>query len=253
MQIRLKANQTPDECNAFKCKNTPTGQYARVGYLCKKHVDRIYKAWQEETLEVVGAAPKFGNGGGTEIVPIEASNLPGEPWKQELETNQQELFGAIDLVKDFEIADTEDLQFVKSELDSVQNQWDHWETKRKEITAPLNKSLKAANDLFRPVLACLKDLEAAWKANVHGFYDTQNERIQTLLDDGEIDEAAKLLAPPEGLSLRRKVTFEVEDIDEVPSVFLNLDQKALAKAYKDGETEIPGIKVVTGFTVVNTR
>lgn len=67
---------------------------------------------------------------------------------------------------------------------------------------------------------------------------------QPAFELAEREEAITTVQTARGSATRRKVwTFEVTDPSSVPRQFLTVDEKAIRAAVKDGEREIPGVRI----------
>jgi hypothetical protein len=200
MQLRLKTQQTPQECAATRCKRGPNGQYLGVGYLCENHANKTAAAREAGTLELIGAPPIYGNTGGAHALaapvvldpemhalsledaeqtaqaaidatlsPQEAAwraeqkaKQPAPPTELEVKTAASEFEEALAMVRDFDLETDEDAAFAEAERADAKKQWDTWEAKRKSLTVPMNEALRNANAMFKPVLGALAEIRKVW-------------------------------------------------------------------------------------------
>ena len=153
------------------------------------------------------------------------------------------------------------------------------EKRRKEITAPLNTSLNAANAMFKELDKPLKDADTILRDKVLEYRDEQEAIAaakQAEADEAAVKEQARREAIQESHKARghetheleeivpeevvadvgesitsRRWTFEVTDIKIVPRAYLALDTVAVNKAVRDGERDIKGLRIYqeTGLRV----
>jgi hypothetical protein len=174
-----------------------------------------------------------------------------------------QLAEVLPLVQGYEVASSEEAEFAERELQEVKSQWATIEARRKEITAPLNQALKSANDLFRPVLSGLKDIEAAWNRKITGYLVERRKEQERLLaeaanteDIDEVHEALTLAAEavPE-VAVRDVWKFAIVDADAIPREFMIPDEAAIGKVVRalKEKTNIPGVAVFNEQIVPKKR
>ena len=130
------------------------------------------------------------------------------------------------------------------------------ESKRKEITKPLNASLKAANAMFKVLSAPFIEADRIVRDKVMGFRQLQEEKAQKELERREKIQAAheakghethEITEPVVEVSKEtvvvRRWTFEVVNITKVPIEYLVLDRIAVSKAIRNGVREIGGLDI----------
>lgn len=83
---------------------------------------------------------------------------------------------ALDFIREFEIATAEDYGLAADELKAIKAKATGLETQRTAITGPINKALKAINDLFRGPTALLEEAESTLKTKMLA-YSREQERI----------------------------------------------------------------------------
>ena len=74
----------------------------------------------------------------------------------------------------FAITGYDDYQLAGEELGYIKGRWNKMEAIRTSITGPMNKALKAVNDLFRGPMEILKDAEGEIKGRMLTFSDEQD-------------------------------------------------------------------------------
>lgn len=164
---------------------------------------------------------------------------------------------ALDAIDDFEIRTPDQLELAREVIREIKGKWRELEDRRKDITAPLNASLKSVNDLFRPALSyyatCEQRLKGKLAAAIARFEAEQRaalERVNALSAAGQTDEARDALlnlpeaqGAPAGVSVRAILDFELEDESLVPREYLSVDAAKVKRALQEGVRHIPGIRV----------
>lgn len=127
----------------------------------------------------------------------------------------------------WQIQDEEDLTLAGEMLADVKGRFKRLEAKRKEITGPMNKALRAVNDLFREPKARLEQAEKMLKGSIAEFHVRQLEANDAAYAEaGEAEtaeEATEALArvrevsTPKGVSIRHKWVPVIVDPDKVPA------------------------------------
>lgn len=250
MILRLKHNQTTEECNAYRCKKPPEGHYVGVGYLCQTHAEKWVSARAAgEDMGVTGAPPKYAS---------DPSNLmqPPEGEKEELQQEALELREAYEEIKTFEIQDDDDVDFAKEELASVKGQWNELEKKRKGATGKLREVIKEIDSWYKPALSALKDIEALWKLKLAEEMHRRQEERKRLQEQARqaenpaeirdtLVQASEQELKVEGVSFGQKWCYEIEDVDKLPREYMMPNTTmigSVVRACKD-KTDIPGVKV----------
>ena len=158
---------------------------------------------------------------------------------------------AIDL--EIHSADTETMAY--GVLKQIATKKKEVEARRKEITQPLNKSLKATNALFKEIAAPLVDADSILREKILAFQRVQQEKaakeqerreaIQASHEERghETHELAEV-APDVGEStVTKRWTYEVVDESKIPRKYLVPHPVAIRQAITDGERDIPGLKI----------
>ena len=130
------------------------------------------------------------------------------------------------------------------------------ESKRKEITKPLNASLKAANTMFKKLAQPFIEADRIVRDKVMDFRQVQEEKAQKELERRQkIQESHKAkghetheITQPEVEVSKETVvvsrwTFEVVDVDKVPKEYLVLDNVAVNKAIRNGVRKVDGLDI----------
>lgn len=151
-------------------------------------------------------------------------------------------------VKDEETA-YETLQTIKKAIKTV-------EDKRKEITGPINKSLKAANELFKKLRLPFEEADRVLRGKVLDFRHAEEERAEKERERREKIQAAheakghkthEIEAPAPDVASEtvtvKRWTWDLVDIKKVPEEYFVLDNAAITAAVRNGAREIPGIKI----------
>lgn len=108
------------------------------------------------------------------------------------------------MARSWEVADQDSYDLAASELRAVKTRYKDLETKRQELTVPLNQVLKGINSLFKPPMEVLEEVERIIKGKMIGYSDkVERERIEAERRAAEAarmaEEEAKILAKDIGL------------------------------------------------------
>lgn len=172
--------------------------------------------------------------------------------------NAQDLLSSL---ADFEIESRDDLDLANNVLREAKKQDKILEEREKAITAPLNKALKAARELFKPARSKLQEIERLTKRAIGDFAQRQEEHNQKALQEVHaavvanapseaIDASAQKIArveTVEQMNVRYTWDFEIVDEDQVPRSFLAVNEtavKAHIKKHKEEPAPVPGIRFV---------
>ena len=130
------------------------------------------------------------------------------------------------------------------------------EDKRKEITKPLNASLKATNAMFKTLSTPFVEADRIVRDKVMDFRQEQEEKAQKELERRQKIQAAheakghethEITQPKAEVAkttvTTKRWTFEVVDGDKVPREYLVLDSTAVNKAIRNGVREIGGLDI----------
>jgi len=131
------------------------------------------------------------------------------------------------------------------------------ENKRKEITKPLNASLKTTNAMFKTLSRPFLEADTIIRDKVLDFRQEQEEKAQKELErrqkiqavhEKKGHETHEITAPKAEVAkttvTARRWTFEIVDLDKVPREYLVLDNVAVNKAIRNGVREIDGLNIL---------
>lgn len=161
-----------------------------------------------------------------------------------------------------EVLDLESYELAGDILTDVKAKIQLLENERKELTAPLRKSLDGVNAFFKRVSSKYVETETDLKKKMLFYRALQQEAeakaIETLTNaDGSYEHAmiaiadATLPAIP-GVSIRHSTTWELADLTLVPQQYFCLDQVKINAAVRAGIT-IPGIRTSRNETLAASR
>ncbi|MDD5458890.1 MAG: hypothetical protein PHF37_05830 [Phycisphaerae bacterium] len=143
-------------------------------------------------------------------------------------------------------------------LTQIKKHIDGIEAKRTAITKPLNASLKEVNALFKQLTKPLTQADTIIRDKILSFRQVREEqaqaRQQKLLEkaQNEPDEAKAeqlqmkaeaVLANVGDSQTTKRWTFDLVDIAKVPVQYLDIDNGAIREAIRQGERDIPGLKI----------
>lgn len=130
------------------------------------------------------------------------------------------------------------------------------EDKRKEITKPLNASLKATNAMFKKLSEPLILADKTIRNKVMDFRQLQEEKAQKELERRQKIQAAheakghethEITQPKADVGktavTTKRWTFEIVDEGKVPREYLVVDSAAINKAIRNGVREIGGLDI----------
>jgi hypothetical protein len=127
------------------------------------------------------------------------------------------------------------------------------EDERKKITQPLNAALKSTNGFFKKVSTKYERAEEILKQKAGAYLEAERTREAKLLAEFASSEeshareslvlAASAAPVAQGVSARTTKSWEVENLDEVPDAFWQLNDSLIGVAIRSGQ-QIPGIRVV---------
>ena len=159
---------------------------------------------------------------------------------------------AVDGLSAMVVATDEQCEFASQLLREIKGAWHVLEEKRTSITGPLNKALRATNELFRPASRSLEHGEAILKLKISDYLAAKERARAAALQAAAAattPEAAQQaiahvapVAPPAGVSVRKVWRFEVVDQNLVPRELCSPDAKKIEAAFHGGATAIPGVR-----------
>lgn len=136
---------------------------------------------------------------------------------------------------------------------------------KEEQSRPWLDQLKSVREKLVPIEeACAKSEKALKQTIIEAYHASQTLQKRALREAEEAHAAGDMesvqkatlqanaceLKLPEGMSLRRLTTFEIEKLDQVPRQMLILDKKAAGRYLQSqGDPAIPGIRLVEKITI----
>jgi hypothetical protein len=132
------------------------------------------------------------------------------------------------------------------------------EAERVKITKPQYEAWRATNDLFSRVRKRYEEGDAILREKMETYLAEEKARERLLLQEvasGNVEALAVMgEASPtvDGISERKKVSFEVVDEALVPDEYWVLDEKAIRAAVKSG-VKIPGVKTINGTSLAVSK
>ena len=155
-----------------------------------------------------------------------------------------------------QIATTEQEEQAYTALTQIKQAIKIIEDKRKEITAPLNVSLKTVNAMFKRLSTPFIEADRIVRNKVMDFRQAQEEKAQKGLERRQKIQAAheakghevhEITAPKIEVAkttvTTKRWTFEIVDVNKVPREYLVIDSVAVNKAIRDGIREIGGLNI----------
>jgi predicted lipoprotein len=150
------------------------------------------------------------------------------------------------------VATDEQCEFASQLLREIKAKWHVLEEQRTKITGPMNQSLRATNEFFRPATRSLEHGEGILKLKIVAYLQTKSQANTRALQAAAVAATPELaqqaiqtvapVAPPQGVSVRHVWKFEVTDANQVPRELCSPDEKKIKAAFELGMTDIPGVK-----------
>lgn len=155
-----------------------------------------------------------------------------------------------------QVATTEQEEQAYTALTQIKQAIKTIEDKRKEITKPLNASLKATNTMFKKLSAPFVEADRIVRDKVMDFRQLQEEKAQKELERRQkIQDSHKakghgtheITQPKVEVSketvVAKRWTFEIVNVNKVPREYLVLHNIAVNKAIRNGVREIDGLDI----------
>jgi len=130
------------------------------------------------------------------------------------------------------------------------------EARRKEITKPLNASLKATNAMFKKLAQPFVDADGIVRNKVLDFRRLQEEKAQKELErrqkiqashEAKGHEIHEITEPKAEVAkttvTAKRWTFNIVDVNKVPREYLVLNNTAVNQAIRNGVREIAGLDI----------
>lgn len=177
-----------------------------------------------------------------------------EPYRKQagdLDAEHRATTAALAELDGFTVSTDDDANFAADLIREVKAKHRELDDRRKEVTGPLNATVKTINGWFKPALDALETAERKLKAKVAGFVQERERQTRDALAAvaaaTDANEAMKALAEaqtpaflPQGMSARMVWRWRVTDANAVPRSFCSPDaqliENELRTALKDGSS-----------------
>jgi len=163
----------------------------------------------------------------------------------------------LETVRSLTISDDSDFEFVGGLLKDAASSWKTLEARRTEITQPMLAAKRRVDDLFKPALDSLKEIQRLLKEKIAAYTEAQRAaQVEAMHASaaqfvaGETPTAAIVeVAEVKGVSVGRSYwVAEVEDADLVPRELCSPDPAKIERAIWYADTPqtpprpIPGLR-----------
>lgn len=184
-----------------------------------------------------------------------------EPYKQQagdLDAEHREMVATLRELDTFTVASDEDSTFAADMIREVKAKHKELDERRKEVTQPLNATVKTINGWFKPALEALETAERKLKSKVALYMQESARKAQEALalvaaaetaEEATVALAASVpAAMPQGVSMRMIWRFRIVDESAVPARFCSpdlakIDAEMRGSAKDDGApTPIAGVE-----------
>jgi len=184
-----------------------------------------------------------------------------EPYRQQagdLDGEHREMVATLRELDTFVVSNDEDSTFAADMIREVKAKHRDLDERRKEVTQPLNATVKTINGWFKPALDALETAEKKLKAKVALYMQESARKAQEALALAAIaptiEEATVALAAsmpaamPQGVSMRMIWKFRIVDESAIPARFCSpdsakIDAEMRGSAKDNGApTPIPGVE-----------
>lgn len=275
----IKQTIDPKQCAAMRCKHAPTVWVSGIHWdfdqrmgvpLCDVHFTADLREAEAALVELLAegnaTAPVLQVGPKEDLGALIETHGEPEPLstfdeaaRSLVASTAHEADESIELVREIKVNSQEDLIFVNELLVDVKRKLNQVLEVEARVTKPLNALLASTRDLFRPAKHKLSLLEAMLKgriADAKAREATSNRESLAKAAEahaaGDSEGTAAALAQVrhqtnvEGVTTRDAWTWELEDIEQVPRMFMKLDESALNKLCKSATQPqpLPGIRFV---------
>ncbi len=256
----ITASPKPDgQCPARRC-TTPAADPPpedNANGLCVRH----YHEWKDAgapALIVGAAAPKTEPG--TAIVKAPAVTIEAE-----IEVKRNEARQYLALCQAYEITDQSDADRAGEIMAGLKHERNTLETKRREITDPMNAALKKVNQLFKPVVEYLDSCEKALKGSLSKFLlaqqAAQDEALAKVAQAPAVVGAETLavahgvenIQAPATVSTRRIWRVVKIDTSRLPQEYFIPDTDRINREVRalGGDFNIPGVTIEPDLQITN--
>jgi len=125
--------------------------------------------------------------------------------------------------------------------------------KMDEIIDPLKLSVKRVEELFKPFINTVKELETQTKAKMIDFIEKQEaaqRKLEADLDSGKVKsiasyhkKASALTTESESVSIREIEALEIFDLAKIPREYMVPNEAAIRAALKEGK-KVAGARMI---------
>lgn len=175
-----------------------------------------------------------------------------EPYRKQagdLDGEHAATVAALAELDSFTVANDDDATFAADLIREVKDKHRQLDDRRKEVTGPLNQTVKTINGWFKPALDALENAERKLKSKVATFVQERErqtrEALAAVAAAQTAEDAKRALAEaqppaflPQGMSARMVWRWRVVDVNAVPRSFCIPDaqriEAELRGAVKDG-------------------
>ena len=152
---------------------------------------------------------------------------------------------------------SQDLESAVRAVADIQRQIKAIQFEQNEIAKPIQQGLDAIKNLFAPPLKALHGAREALKREIKRYQTENVETHRAMLQDAttpeEVSRAVEVLAPvPSNMHERSVWSWEVTDVDKIPSDYWILDEKRIDREVREQKANyaLPGIKVLRDTSIV---
>lgn len=178
--------------------------------------------------------------------------------QKEIQVLEKQVSPLVEKANGYVIDSVEVVDEASAFLKQVKDAETNIEQARLKITAPLNQSLKQANELFRNLRSPLEQARTLLTGKILSWKQAETRRIEAeeakarKLQDYHESVGHNVSAPKVLERLDNKIgntqtvkywTFEIIDIVKIPEPYKVVNENAVRQAVRDGVREIPGIKI----------
>ena len=175
--------------------------------------------------------------------------------QKELKKEEKQLEVFIEKVSDInKIKSVEDLTKADEARIKIKDKLEQLENERKEVTAPMNKSLKVVNDRYKTLTVPLKELKDKIEKMILEYRRVEEEK--RLAEEAKLIEMsgnelatitnsvpAVIETKTAKTTFVKKWTYEIIDEKKIPRQFLMVNDSAVKDAISEGKREINGLKI----------
>jgi seryl-tRNA synthetase len=175
--------------------------------------------------------------------------------QKELKKEEKQLEVFIEKVSDInKIKCVEDLIRADEIRIKIKDKLNELEESRKEITKPINDSLKVVNDRYKAHAAPLKELKDKIEKMILDYRRVEEDK-RLAEEEKLIDETGNMMISVTNsipsvietklgsTSFVKKWTFKIVDISKISRKYLIVDEAKIKEAISNGEREIKGVEI----------